>query len=226
MAHAETETGDAAKPKPGAEELGAAASGADPGTADPSTAQAGAVAPEPKPARRRITRRKAVEQRVRGYFDAVARRDPAGMADHWREDGVADVVPLGVLRGRAEIAGLFRELFQAVPDLETTVTRVVAGEHEAALEWRMTGHFDGKPFQGIDPTGKRVDLRGLDLLEIADGKIVANTAYYDGMTFARQIGLLPGQDSGAERAMKNAFNTATRLRRLVAERASRRGNGR
>ncbi len=81
----------------------------------------------------------------------------------------------------------------------------------------MTGTFTGAPFQGIEPTGRTVQLRGVDLIEIADGKNVTNTAYYDGMAFARGAGMLPPQDSGAERAMKSALNAATKLRRAVAE---------
>jgi steroid delta-isomerase-like uncharacterized protein len=173
---------------------------------------------EAKPQRRRITKRKAVEAHARGYFDALARRDPEAMGEHWADDGIEDIVPIAVLRGPDEIVPFFRELFAAVPDLETTVTRLVAGDSEAAVEWRMTGHFTGGPFQGIDPTGKRLDMRGFDLLEIADGKIVSNTGYYDGMSFARQVGMMPPQDSGPERAMKSAFNAATKLRRAVAER--------
>jgi len=180
------------------------------------------AAAEPKPARRRISRRKQVEQHVLGYFDALGRRDTRAMAGFWSEDGVADIVPLGILRGRSEITGHFRDLFAAVPDLETTVTRVVAGEHEAAVEWRMTGRFSGQPFQGVEATGRRVELRGIDVIEIADGKNTSAAAYYDGMSFARQIGLMPTQDSGPERAMKGAFNAATRLRRNIgARRAGR-----
>jgi steroid delta-isomerase-like uncharacterized protein len=171
---------------------------------------------EGKP-RRRTPRRKAVEAHARSYFEAVANRDPSAMAEHWRADGVDDLVPVGPLRGTDEIVAFFRELFQAVPDSEMTVTRVVAGETEAAVEWRMTGHFSGGPFQGLDPTGKRVDIRGLDLLEIEDGEIVGNTAYYDGMTFARQIGLMPPANSSAENAMKSAFNAATKLRSVVSD---------
>jgi steroid delta-isomerase-like uncharacterized protein len=183
-------------------------------TTDDTTAQEAEAAPKP---RRRITRRKAVEAHARSYFDAIANRDTRAMTSHWRADGVNDLVPHGVLRGHGEIAAFFGELFAAVPDLETTVTRVVAGEREAAVEWRMTGHFSGGPFQGIDPTGRPIEMRGLDLLEIEDGAIVGNTAYYDGMSFARQIGLMPPENSGAERAMKSAFNTATRARRAVAD---------
>jgi hypothetical protein len=67
-----------------------------------------------------------------------------------------------------------------------------------------------------------VELRGIDLIEIADGKNTSMTAYYDGMSFARQIGLMPARDSGRERAMKGAFNAATRLRLAMnARRAAR-----
>jgi len=177
-------------------------------------------AADPKPVRRRISRRKQTEQHVRAYFDALGRRDIEAAAELWSEDGVADIVPLGVLRGRAEITELFGDLFAAVPDLETTVIRVLAGEHEAAIEWRMDGHFTGQPFQGVQATGKWVELRGMDLIRIADGKNTFAAAYYDGMSFARQIGLMPAQDSGSERAMKAALNAATKLRRTIKTRGS------
>jgi ketosteroid isomerase-like protein len=173
----------------------------------------------PKP-RRRISRRKAVENHVRSYFDALGRRDSRAIAEHWSADGVADIVPIGVLRGREEVVGLFGELFAALPDLETTVTRVVPGEHDAAVEWRMAGHFTGQAFQGVEPTGTRVEWRGTDVIGVADGKNASVTAYYDGMSFARQIGLMPTQGSAPERAMKGAFNAATKLRRAVAARTS------
>jgi steroid delta-isomerase-like uncharacterized protein len=173
--------------------------------------------PASKPQRQRITKRKALENHARSYFEAVARRDVGGMVDHWKEDGVVDLVPIGILRGHEEIAAFFRELFAAFPDAETTVTRVAAGQNEVAVEWRMNAHFTGAPFQGVEPTGRPVELRGVDMIEIADGKNVTNTAYYDGMAFARGAGLLPPQDSGTERAMKSALNAATRLRRAVAD---------
>jgi steroid delta-isomerase-like uncharacterized protein len=186
-------------------------------TNDETAAAKEAVEAKP-PRRRRITKRKAVEAHARSYFDAIAARDPRAIGEHWHEDGVDDIVPLGVKRGRREIEEFFRELFAATPDLETTVTRVVAGEKQAAVEWRMRGTFDGAPFQGIEPTGRPVEMRGLDMLEVEDGKLRSITGYYDGAEYARQIGMLPPQDSGAERAMASAFNAVTKLRRAVNER--------
>jgi steroid delta-isomerase-like uncharacterized protein len=177
----------------------------------------GSTDAESAPRRRRITKRKALENQARSYFDALARRDVAAIGEHWTEDGVIDLVPIGVLRGREEICAFFRQLFLALPDLEITVSSVVAGQTEVAVAWRMSGHFTGAPFQGVEPTGRLIEVRGIDLIEVEDGKNVTNTAYYDGMAFARGAGLLPAQDSSAERAMKGALNTATRLRRAVSE---------
>jgi len=173
-----------------------------------------------KPQRKRITRRQAVEERARSYFDAMDRRDAAAMAAHWREDGVEDVVPVGLMRGREELRDFFASMFAALPDARTTVTRLVAGEQSCAVEWRLEGTFDGAPYMGIEPTGKHVELRGLDLLELEDGELVSNTAYFDGAGFARQIGLLPPDGSSADRAMKSAFNALTKARRALAERRS------
>jgi hypothetical protein len=82
----------------------------------------------------------------------------------------------------------------------------------------MRGTFDGAPFQGIEPTGKAVDMRGVDVFDVEDGLLIGCTGYYDGAEFARQAGMLPPRDSGAERAMTNAFNAVTKLRRAVNER--------
>jgi steroid delta-isomerase-like uncharacterized protein len=188
-------------------------------TADGATDQATAeVKTESKPQRKRITRRKAVEERVRAYFEAMNRRDPRAMASHWREDGVEDIVAVGLLRGRDELRDYFASLFAAMPDATTTITRLVAGEQSCAVEWRLEATLDGAPFMGIDPTGKHIEIRGFDLFELEDGELVSNTAYFDGASVARQIGMLPADGSGADRAMKSAFNAVTKLRRAVAER--------
>ena len=187
-------------------------------TADRATDKAAATGSDAKPQRKRITRRKAVEEKVRAYFEAMDNRDAAAMASHWREDGVEDVVPVGIMRGRDELREFFASMFAAMPDARTTVTRLVAGEQSCAVEWRIEGTFDGAPYMGIEPTGKRVEIRGFDLIEVEDGELVSNTAYFDGAGFARQIGMLPADGSGADRAMKSAFNAVTKLRRAVAER--------
>jgi steroid delta-isomerase-like uncharacterized protein len=188
-------------------------------TGSKSKAGADATAAEkPKaPGRRRITRRKAVETHLRSYFDALAARDAHAAGRHWSEDGV-ETNPDQVLRGRTAIEGFLRELFAASPDATFSLQRIVAGEREAAVEWRLSGTFSGGAFQGIEPTGKLFELAGMDYFEVEDGGLKTNSVYYDTAEFARQVGMLPPRDSGAERAMTGAFNAVTKLRRAVTER--------
>ena len=183
-----------------------------------ATGKAAAAGSEAKPQRKRITRRKAVEEQVRSYYEAMANRDVGAMLAHWSDEGVEDVVPIGVIRGREELRGFLSELFAAMPDASTTITRLIAGEQDCAVEWRLEGTFDGAGFMGIEPTGSRVELREVSVVELKDDQIVGITSYFDGASFARQIRMLPPDGSGADRAMKGAFNTVTKLRRAVAER--------
>jgi steroid delta-isomerase-like uncharacterized protein len=172
--------------------------------------------------KRKPPKRKLVEEIARRYFAALQARDPDAMAACWSEDGVEDIVPLRVMRGPDEVREFFAGLFRALPDAETTVHNVVASESQAAVEWRTVGTFTGEPFEGVEATGGRLELRGLDLLEIEDDRILKNTAYYDGAAFMRQLGMLPPQDSGPERAIKSAFNAVNKAKRVVNEKRGQR----
>jgi steroid delta-isomerase-like uncharacterized protein len=155
---------------------------------------------------------------ARDAFDAVAAHDVERIVSNWSPEGIQDWVALGIFRGHEGLRELFTQVFAATPDLEMIVERIVADDETAAVQWRSVGTFNGAPFMGIDPTGGRVELRGVDVMQFEDGLIVRNTVYYDGAAYARGIGMLPAQDSGAERAMITAFNAWTKLRRTVRER--------
>ena len=67
------------------------------------------------------------------------------------------------------------------------------------------------------PTGgARSTCEGCDVVQVADGLVVGNEAYVDGMTIARQLGALPPRDSGAERGLTALTNLRTRLARRFA----------
>jgi hydroxyacylglutathione hydrolase len=151
---------------------------------------------------------------ARAYFEAVAARDPQGMATFWAPGGVENIVPLGrPLSVPDEMVAFFTETFAAMPDMRFEVLDVVAARNQAAVRWHAAGTFCGGSFQGIEPNGAHVEFGGIDMLTIEDGKIVRNDAYYDSGQFARAVGLLPAQDSATERRMASAFNARTRMLR-------------
>jgi predicted ester cyclase len=161
------------------------------------------------------------EETVRSYFDALIARDPKAMAEHWADDGIEEIVPVGIFRGPAEVEGYFSELFAAIPDFQVTVERLLAKDADVLVQWRASGTFGGGPLLGIDPTGRWIELRGLDWLEVEGELIKRNTAFADGAALARGMGMLPPQGSAAERAMVSAFNAFTRARGAVSDVLSR-----
>jgi steroid delta-isomerase-like uncharacterized protein len=124
---------------------------------------------------------------------------------------------------REDVVAWFRSFFDAMPDLRMEVEDVVvAGEpgHErVTVRWHITGTFSGAPYMGIEPTGRPVDLRGMDLIHIEDGRVAGNNIYYDQLAFARQIGMLPSEGSLGDRLMTGAFNLLTKGRDMVRARS-------
>jgi steroid delta-isomerase-like uncharacterized protein len=149
---------------------------------------------------------------ARAIFDAVSKKRLDNAMAYVAEDAVDDFVAIGRFEGKAAIRRFFDELLAAFPTFEMIVERIVGDDSTAVVQWRASGDFTGGPFQGVEPTGKHVEIRGVEVMEIVDGSVRHNTIYYDGAAFARQVGLLPAAGTTLDRAVLSLFNTATRLR--------------
>jgi ketosteroid isomerase-like protein len=156
---------------------------------------------------------------VTGYFAALARHDTAAAVEFLDPEVVDEITSVGVLRGRDEVREFFDGLFAAIPDFEMSVVRTVRDRDTVAVQWRARGTFTGGPlYNGVQPTGTELQMRGCDVFDVRDDLIVANIAFADGLELARSIGMFPPQDSPAERAMIGAFNAATKVRGAVRDR--------
>ena len=154
---------------------------------------------------------------VTAYFDALARHDLDAAGDCWAPEGVDELVGQATVQGPDGVREFFGGLFAAMPDFTMAVEDLIAEEDRVAALWRASGTFAGDAdYQGIAPTGGRVELRGLDLFTVRDGLIRANVAFPDGLGFARQIGMLPRPGTGAEATVLRAFNARTRVARRLA----------
>jgi steroid delta-isomerase-like uncharacterized protein len=117
-------------------------------------------------------------------------------------------------RGRAAVADYLRSVWRAFPDLGFTWPEGPYASFEGiklALHWRVTGTMLG-PMNppGFAPTGRSIELEGVDLLEIRDGLCSAYTGFFDAQSVAQQIGAAPATGSRAERI-------AVGFQRLLAE---------
>src|SRR5919198_3610735 len=92
---------------------------------------------------KRRTKAQMSEEVARGYFDAVAARDPDAMAAYWSEEGIDELIPVGIFRGPAEIRGFFAGLFAAFPDMEFVVERMTATANVVAVGGGPPGTLSG-----------------------------------------------------------------------------------
>ena len=156
-------------------------------------------------------------QVARDYFSQIRHGNSAAQRDNYAPD--ATITVPGILEDAPPEAliAYFEEVYGAFPDFRFEVLDIVAEGDQAACHWRLTGTFAGPgTFNGLEPTGARLDLKGVDFIRVRDGRIVRNDAYTDGMTLAQQLGVLPPRDSAQERTMTRALNARTKAsQRLV-----------
>jgi steroid delta-isomerase-like uncharacterized protein len=101
----------------------------------------------------------------------------------------------GTFEGLSEIHERLARDLTAFPDAKYTVARFVEQGDSFADEWTFTGTNTG-PFRlpdgtEVPPTGRRVEIRGMELVQVRDGKIVVDNLYYDFMAALAQLGLVP-----------------------------------
>ena len=155
-------------------------------------------------------RKKGAKTIAREYFDALASRDLDAATALWRPGGRDHLHGLAELDAPRGIRAYFQSLFAAFPDWEFSILEIAASGDNAAVRWRVDATFSGPGrFQGLAPTGARIELEGCDMLRVEDERIVENNAYTNGAQLAQQLGLLPAQGSAAERAVTAAFNART-----------------
>lgn len=159
------------------------------------------------------------EKWVREVFSRLFdQRDFAHAQDFWSDESTNYFLATGeTVRGAADLTQWFTGLFAAVPDWRLEIENLVEdGSGQVVVQWAGAGTFTGSPFQGIKATGRRLEIRGCDVIRLApDGRVVSNTVYYDGAAFARQIGMLPKMGSRADRLVSQGFNAFTSLRRRI-----------
>jgi glyoxylase-like metal-dependent hydrolase (beta-lactamase superfamily II)/predicted ester cyclase len=155
---------------------------------------------------------------ARSYFQAIKERDLDAAVALWAEGGreyLRGQVDVTAPEGVREFIG---SLLDAMPDMVMEVAETTTEGDRCAVHWTLTGTFAGPGgLSGVAPTGHPLKLEGVDVLTVRDGLVQANDAFADGMTVARQIGLLPPQGSGAEQGMTGAFNVKTKVTGISAQ---------
>jgi steroid delta-isomerase-like uncharacterized protein len=101
-----------------------------------------------------------------------------------------DVSQASLLRGHEGLRAMLETYWRAFPDLEIAVTDMVIDGSRVASAWVAAGTHQGT-IMNIPPTGHKVQVRGVSIIDVEDGLIVRGQYIWDLAGMLRHMGLLP-----------------------------------
>ncbi len=92
--------------------------------------------------------------------------------------------------GREGFKAFFTELTTAFPDAHIEPAHMVADDENIAIAYTLTGTHQGD-FNGIAPTGKKIEVRGMQIGRFENGQIVERWGSSDELGIVQQLGIDP-----------------------------------
>ena len=135
----------------------------------------------------------ALQEFIDRYNEAWNAHDVDAIVSMHTEDSVFENHVTGdVNEGREEIGRAIRGIFAVFPDLAFETRRAYIREDLVVQEWTARGTHEGPMTRSgieVQPTGRKVEYRGMDVIPISDGHVARKDVYSDSITLLRQLGL-------------------------------------
>ena len=94
------------------------------------------------------------------------------------------------VKGSEAVKGFLGAFRAGFPDLNMTVEFAFGQGEMVAVRWRARGTHSASLF-GIPPSGKTMNVTGISILRVVDGKVVEDWVAEDTMGLMQQIGVIP-----------------------------------
>ena len=128
---------------------------------------------------------------VEHSFDVYNSRDIDAFIDLYADDAVLSF-PQGAIQGRDAIRQNWAEQWTSVPDSHITSELLVAEGDTVAAEFTYTGTSTGPITMAdgttVPATGRHLEMKGMQLLRLRDGKVVRHDIFLDSGEMAAQMG--------------------------------------
>jgi steroid delta-isomerase-like uncharacterized protein len=91
------------------------------------------------------------------------------------------------IEGARQFAATFR---QAFPDLECTIEDMIAEGDKVVMRFRGSGTHRGETEAFGPPTGKQMEISGITIKRLSEGKIVEAWTNFDALGMMEQLGVI------------------------------------
>jgi steroid delta-isomerase-like uncharacterized protein len=129
---------------------------------------------EPYPPRSSLISTPVTHETLKGFLDAFNRHDLDAILEYFAEDCVY-YTPRGAKPrgdryvGKDQVRAGLAKRFQGIPDVHYGDDTHWVGENFGVSEWTLTG---------TSQSGQQIEVRGVDLLEFADGQIIRKDSFW------------------------------------------------
>jgi len=124
--------------------------------------------------------------------DAWKRRDSSALASDHAERGTVVSPIFSRITGRNAIEKSYESLFRSFPDWAMDNEPPLIDGDRVAVPFTARATHAGR-FMGLDGTGRRCEIQGVLLMDIADGLIAHEWRVYDFTGLLIQLGVLRGK---------------------------------
>ena len=92
------------------------------------------------------------------------------------------------IEGARQFAATFR---QAFPDLENTIEDMVVEGDKVVVRFKARGTHDGETEAFGPATGRRMEITGITIKRVSEGKIAEAWTNFDALSMMQQLGMIP-----------------------------------
>jgi steroid delta-isomerase-like uncharacterized protein len=137
--------------------------------------------------------REALEQAIERYNDAWNRHDLDAIVAMHAGDMVFENHTAGERAEGDAVREHIGAIFESWPDIRFEGRRVYARDGVVTQEWTATATHTNTMRRAdliAEPTGKKIEWRGVDVIPFEDGLVKRKDVYSDSVSILRQVGLL------------------------------------
>jgi predicted ester cyclase len=107
-------------------------------------------------------------------------------------------IEAGAVRGVQTVKENIVWFHNVFPDLTCTIEDQVAEGEKVVSRYTIRGTHQGEEFFGVPATGKRMEMRGIQIDRFEGGKMVEERAEFDLLGVLQQLGAIPEPEQSEE----------------------------
>lgn len=134
--------------------------------------------------------RRDTRELVERLDEEIYRQGNLAAIDELVAEDFAHHAPIPTPQGREGFRQFIASFREAFPDATSTTHDTVVEADKATLRYTMRGTHKGE-FAGVPATGNRVEVTGISIYRVADGKVTDEWAQPDMLGMMQQLGVGP-----------------------------------